>query len=64
MQGAAGALGSVLGLLLAVALIWVFTHFVRGSDGLPLFSIALLPPAALQIALIARCAACWRLWPG
>ena len=33
--------------------IWVFTHFVRGSDGLPLFSIALPLPMALQIALIA-----------
>ena len=54
VQGAVvGALGSVLGLLLAVALIWVFTHFVRGSDGLPLFSIALAPAVALQIALIA-----------
>jgi lipoprotein-releasing system permease protein len=40
VQGAVvGALGSVLGLLLAVALIWLFTHFVRGSDGLPLFSL-------------------------
>ena len=54
VQGAVvGALGSVLGLLLAVALIWVFTHFVRGSDGLPLFSIALPLTMALQIALIA-----------
>ena len=54
MQGAVvGALGSVLGLLLAVALIWAFTHFVRSSDGLPLFSIALPVPMALQIALIA-----------
>ena len=54
VQGAVvGALGSVLGLLLAVALIWVFTHFVRGSDGMPLFSIALPLPMALQIALIA-----------
>ena len=54
VQGAVvGVLGSVLGLLLAVALIWVFTHFVRGSDGLPLFSIALPLPMALQIALIA-----------
>jgi lipoprotein-releasing system permease protein len=54
VQGAVvGALGSVLGLLLAVALIWVFTHFVRGSDGMPLFSIALAPAMALQIALIA-----------
>ena len=54
VQGAVvGVLGSVLGLLLAVALIWVFTHFVRGSDGLPLFSIALPPAMALQVALIA-----------
>lgn len=54
VQGAVvGALGSVLGLLLAVGLIWVFTHFVRGSDGLPLFSIALPPAMALQIALLA-----------
>ena len=54
VQGAVvGALGSVLGLLLAVALIWVFTHFVRGSDGFPLFSITLPPAMALQVALIA-----------
>ena len=54
VQGAVvGALGSVLGLLLAVGLIWVFTHFVLGSDGLPLFSIALPLGMALQIALIA-----------
>ena len=54
VQGAVvGVLGSVLGLLLAVALIWVFTHFVRGSDGMPLFSIALPPAMALQVALIA-----------
>lgn len=54
VQGAVvGVLGSVLGLLLAVALIWVFTHFVRGSDGLPLFSITLPPAMALQVALIA-----------
>ena len=54
VQGAVvGAVGSALGLLLAVALIWVFTHFVRGSDGLPLFSIALPLGMALQIALIA-----------
>lgn len=54
VQGAVvGALGSVLGLLLAVALIWVFTHFVRGSDGMPLFSITLPPAMALQIALLA-----------
>lgn len=54
LQGAVlGAIGSVLGLALAVALIWVFTHFVRGSDGLPLFVIGLPPMIGLQIALIA-----------
>lgn len=54
LQGAiVGALGSTLGLLLAVLLIWAFTHFVRGSDGLPLFNITLAPGAALQVAVIA-----------
>ena len=54
VQGAVvGALGSLLGLLLAVALIWVFTAFVRGSDGLPLFNINLPLDTALQVALIA-----------
>jgi lipoprotein-releasing system permease protein len=48
-----GALGSVLGLALAVALIAMFTRFVRGSDGLPLFSIGLPAATALQVALIA-----------
>ena len=54
VQGAVvGAVGSLLGLLLAVALIWVFTAFVRGSDGLPLFNINLPLDTALQVALIA-----------
>ena len=54
LQGAiVGALGSVLGVVLAVGLIWAFTTFVRGSDGLPLFNIALAPGLALRIALIA-----------
>lgn len=54
VQGAVvGALGSLLGLLLAVALIGVFTAFVRGSDGLPLFNISLPLDTALQVALIA-----------
>lgn len=57
LQGAiVGAIGSVLGVLLAVALIWAFTHFVRGSDGLPLFSIGLAPDLALRIALLATLA--------
>ena len=38
---------------LAVVLIWAFTYFVRGSDGLPLFNITLAPVLALQVAGIA-----------
>jgi lipoprotein-releasing system permease protein len=54
LQGAVvGALGSLLGLMLAVALIFVFTAFVRGSDGMPLFPVALEPGTALQTALLA-----------
>jgi lipoprotein-releasing system permease protein len=54
LQGAiVGALGSALGVLLAVGLIWAFTTFVRGSDGLPLFNITLAPALALRIAAIA-----------
>jgi lipoprotein-releasing system permease protein len=54
LQGAiVGALGSVLGVLLAVVLIGAFTRFVRGSDGLPLFDISLAPGLAVRIALIA-----------
>ena len=54
LQGAiVGALGSVLGVLFAVLLIWAFTTFVRGSDGMPLFIITLAPSLALRIAGIA-----------
>jgi len=54
LQGAiVGAVGSALGVLLAVGLVWAFTTFVRGSDGLPLFAITLAPRLALQIAAIA-----------
>ncbi|WP_300454517.1 FtsX-like permease family protein [Accumulibacter sp.] len=54
LQGAiVGALGSALGVLLAVGLIKAFTTFVRGSDGLPLFAITLAPGLALSIAGIA-----------
>ena len=54
LQGAiVGAVGSILGVLLAVLLIWAFTTFVRGSDGLPLFVITLAPGLALRIAGIA-----------
>ena len=42
LQGAVvGALGSVVGVALSWALIWVFTAFVRSEDGSPLFPIAL-----------------------
>jgi lipoprotein-releasing system permease protein len=54
LQGAiVGALGSVLGVVLAQAMIWAFTTFVRGSDGLPLFAIELEPGLALRIAVLA-----------
>lgn len=54
VQGAVvGALGSGLGIVLAVGMIWLFTHFVRGSDGLPLFVIGLPLSTAVQVALIA-----------
>ena len=54
VQGAVvGAVGSVLGIALAVVMIWLFTTFVRGSDGQPLFSIALPPLLALQVAVLA-----------
>ncbi|MEF8729037.1 MAG: FtsX-like permease family protein [Accumulibacter sp.] len=54
LQGAiVGAVGSLLGVLLATGLIKAFTTFVRGSDGLPLFAISLPPGLALAIAGIA-----------
>lgn len=54
LQGAmVGAVGSLLGLLLAAALIGVFTAFVRGPDGGPLFPITLAPRALLEAALLA-----------
>ena len=54
LQGAVvGVLGSMLGLLLAVVLIAAFTHFVKGSDGLPLFDISLPWRTALNVALLA-----------
>lgn len=53
VQGAVvGAVGSALGILLAVGLIWAFTYFVRGSDGLPLFSITLSVATAVQVAAV------------
>jgi len=54
VQGAVvGALGSVLGILLAIGMIALFMAFVRGADGLPLFVIRLPLATAWQVALIA-----------
>ena len=54
VQGAVvGALGSLLGILLAIVMIWLFMAFVRGADGLPLFMIRLQWATAWQVALIA-----------
>jgi lipoprotein-releasing system permease protein len=54
LQGAmVGALGSTLGVFLAMGMIWVFTHAVRGADGQPLFAINLPLVMALQIASLA-----------
>jgi lipoprotein-releasing system permease protein len=51
--GIVGAVGSVFGLALALAMIWLFTAFVRGSDGQPLFVIVLPLALAVQVALVA-----------
>lgn len=54
LQGAlVGAVGSVLGLGVARLMIFLFTHFVRGSDGQPLFVIGLPLPLALQVGVVA-----------
>jgi lipoprotein-releasing system permease protein len=54
LQGAiVGAVGSTLGVLLAVGLIWAFSRLVKGADGLPLFVISLSPALALQVAGVA-----------
>ncbi|MBE0472598.1 FtsX-like permease family protein [Rhodoferax sp.] len=54
LQGAVvGVLGSALGIVIAVGLIWAFTHFVKGSDGLPLFNITLPWRVGLNVALMA-----------
>jgi lipoprotein-releasing system permease protein len=37
-------------------MIWLFTHFVRGSDGLPLFAISLPATTAWRVALVASLA--------
>jgi len=51
--GLVGAVGSITGVALAMAMIQLFTLFVRGADGLPLFPIAMPPALALQVAGLA-----------
>jgi len=51
--GIVGAVGSVLGLGLALLMIFLFTTFVRGADGQPLFLIVLPLSLAIQVALTA-----------
>ncbi|WBY03633.1 FtsX-like permease family protein [Ramlibacter tataouinensis] len=65
VQGAVvGALGSVLGVALAFVMVYLFTRFVRGSDGLPLFYIGLAPATAVRIALTAiGCGVLAAAWP-
>jgi lipoprotein-releasing system permease protein len=54
IQGAlVGLFGSVLGTGIAMGMIKIFTTFVRGADGLPLFSITLPPATALQTMAMA-----------
>jgi lipoprotein-releasing system permease protein len=54
IQGAlVGLMGSVLGTGLAMGMIKVFTTFVRGADGLPLFNITLPLSTALQTVALA-----------
>jgi lipoprotein-releasing system permease protein len=48
-----GAAGSVSGVLLSAVLVKAFVTFVRGSDGLPLFSLSVQPVMALEVAVIA-----------
>ncbi|HYD75954.1 ABC transporter permease [Ramlibacter sp.] len=51
--GLVGAIGSVLGLLLALAMIFLFTRFVHASDGGPLFPIDLSWATAMRVGLLA-----------
>jgi lipoprotein-releasing system permease protein len=57
LQGAlVGTIGSALGVVLAMALVFLFTRVVRGPDGAPLFDITLPPALAAQVALVAALA--------
>ena len=50
LQGAVvGAVGSVLGVVLAAGLLKGFSTFVKGADGQPLFVVSLPPEMALQV---------------
>jgi lipoprotein-releasing system permease protein len=52
VQGAlVGLAGSLLGVVLAAVLLWGFSTFVRGSDGLPLFSVGLAWDLAWKVPL-------------
>ena len=57
VQGAlVGLVGSLLGIVLAALLLWGFSTFVRGSDGLPLFVVTLSWDLALKVPLAATLA--------
>mgnify|MGYP001014980751 CR=1 FL=1 len=57
VQGAlVGLAGSLLGVVLAAVLLWGFSTFVRGSDGLPLFSVGLGWDLAWKVPLAATLA--------
>jgi len=57
LQGAiVGWVGSLIGVLLAQALLWAFSTFARGSDGKPLFVVSLPLDLALAVALVATAA--------
>jgi lipoprotein-releasing system permease protein len=54
MQGAiVGLIGSVMGVLIARLMIYMFVTFVKGSDGAPLFVIVLPLQLAITVALVA-----------
>lgn len=53
VQGAVlGAVGAAAGIVLAVAMIALFTRFVHGADGQPLFAITLPAAMALEVMLV------------
>lgn len=53
VQGAVvGALGSALGIALAFVMVNLFTRFVVGADGLPLYAIQMPVATAIKVALL------------